>query len=433
MYTFTIMNTHSQIESMPTDYNIHQLPPEQLSSDSTLSGWTLYPEQSGGLYLLPHHMNGEQNDYQSDSEEIQDAYYAPALTETPRHSDLSPADVAISYWPTEQSISHGDLAKSYSGERYPDVLPLAAITTPSQETAVPAFTSLLTFAPYRSDLRPQDVMAHSALCKGAATFQTTDTSYAHLGPCDSAASVEECPQYATAFTQEQQPPYEAVYTPAAQDHTTPPALEVPSVPEQAPSPSLPVRQTKRKASSLSRNISRGRSPMGHLPYDDIAKVRKSRRSPAFNFEPKGDGHGSDWGKHDDDEDNSLRHERHGKKPKTESFFACYFCRGRKIACHPEDDRGDDRTCTPPPYRLHPRLFSLSVRSIKLIGLMGIGNAQSATSNASIRIPHIVVSTSPKFLIGLVKSADPEECNGAASSIRGGAYMWEKRDDAGSYY
>ena len=51
----------------------HHLPPHQLSSDSTLSGWTLYPEQafafdyagsSGGSYLAPHHVNSEQHAYQ---------------------------------------------------------------------------------------------------------------------------------------------------------------------------------------------------------------------------------------------------------------------------------------------------------------------------------------------------------------------------------
>jgi hypothetical protein len=46
--------------------DIHHLPPQQLSSDSTLSGWTLYPEQvftfayAGGSYLAPHHVNSEQ-------------------------------------------------------------------------------------------------------------------------------------------------------------------------------------------------------------------------------------------------------------------------------------------------------------------------------------------------------------------------------------
>ena len=46
--------------------DIHHLPPQQISSDSTLSGWTLYPEQvftfayAGGSYLAHHHVNGEQ-------------------------------------------------------------------------------------------------------------------------------------------------------------------------------------------------------------------------------------------------------------------------------------------------------------------------------------------------------------------------------------
>lgn len=43
------------------------MPPQQISSDSTLSGWTLYPEQvftfayAGGSYLAPHHhVNSDQ-------------------------------------------------------------------------------------------------------------------------------------------------------------------------------------------------------------------------------------------------------------------------------------------------------------------------------------------------------------------------------------
>lgn len=55
--------------------DIHHLPPKQLSSDSTLSGWTLYPEQSfafdyagrsGGSYLEPRHVNEQQHDYRTE-------------------------------------------------------------------------------------------------------------------------------------------------------------------------------------------------------------------------------------------------------------------------------------------------------------------------------------------------------------------------------
>jgi len=43
---------------------------------------------------------------------------------------------------------------------------------------------------------------------------------------------------------------------------------------------------------------------------------------------------------------SQRRGRRGKKePKKDPFLACFFCRGRKIACHPKNDGGEDRTCT----------------------------------------------------------------------------------------
>ena len=48
--------------------NIDHLPPQQLSSDSTLSGWTLYPEPVfdyvGGSHVAHHHVNDEQHDHQ---------------------------------------------------------------------------------------------------------------------------------------------------------------------------------------------------------------------------------------------------------------------------------------------------------------------------------------------------------------------------------
>ncbi|KAI0301036.1 hypothetical protein B0F90DRAFT_1587415, partial [Multifurca ochricompacta] len=32
-------------------------------------------------------------------------------------------------------------------------------------------------------------------------------------------------------------------------------------------------------------------------------------------------------------------------PKKDPFLACFFCRGRKIACHPKSEGGEDRTCS----------------------------------------------------------------------------------------
>jgi hypothetical protein len=50
---------------------------------------------------------------------------------------------------------------------------------------------------------------------------------------------------------------------------------------------------------------------------------------------------------DDDESHSPpRRGRRGKKQaKNDLFLACFFCRGRKIACHPRNEDGGDRTCT----------------------------------------------------------------------------------------
>jgi hypothetical protein len=127
---------------------------------------------------------------------------------------------------------------------------------------------------------------------------------------------------------------------------------------------------------------RSRSPMDHLPYpEDVAKTEAKSRHPSvlssvgglspspsltpppppqaqspalqtFTFitypdtEPKGYGHGGERDEHGNDEDGSpLRRGRRGKKqPKKDPFLACFFCRGRKIACQPKGGYGEDRTC-----------------------------------------------------------------------------------------
>jgi hypothetical protein len=198
-----------------------------------------------------------------------------------------------------------------------------------------------------------------------------------MGPYDNASSGEAHPQFAPALAEEQQQqPYEAAYAPAAQDQyvapPAPPAPETPPAPVQALSPA-PTLRMKRKASSQSMDVrSRGRSPMGHLPYEDIAKARKSRRSSVFSgfssspsstprprspilqtltfitypdLEPKGHGRGGECDDGDDDDGSPRRGRRGRKQPKKEPFLACYFCRGRKIACHPKNDGGEDKTCT----------------------------------------------------------------------------------------
>ncbi|KAI9455360.1 hypothetical protein BJY52DRAFT_1224704 [Lactarius psammicola] len=383
--------------------DIDHLPPQQLSSDSTLSGWTLYPEQvfdyAGGSYVAPHHVNNEHHQLQH-----QNAYYVSAQTEAPQYPDLPPAS-PMPGWPSAQSyygnhelhypatpvdqfqsIPSATYAESYGTTGYSDVSPSAAMTAPSAVTAIPTFGPLPTIAPHQSesghDLMPRDATAHPALCEGAATFETTNTNYGLYENAYATTTGESHPQYTRILAQDQPQPYVATYIPVAQgQYVAPVSASVPEAPVPAASPASPAR-LKRKASSESLNIrSRGRSPMGHLPYqEDIAKAgTKSRRSSIFSglsssssstprppspipvlqpltfitypdLEPKGHGRGGDCDGNgdddDDDDDGSPRRGRRGKKqPKKEPFLACFFCRGRKIACHPKNDGGEDKTCT----------------------------------------------------------------------------------------
>ena len=167
------------------------------------------------------------------------------------------------------------------------------------------------------------------------------------------------------------------------------------VPVSAPAPA--VRPTKREVQSPDLPP-RGNSPMGHLPYpEDIGIKAEGRRRDASlhrattqlpssastqtrsptptplspylqtltfitypETEPRGHREGRNGGGgvagnggadseelDDDDDDEALppRRGRRGKKePKKDPFLACFFCRGRKIACHPKNESGD-KTCT----------------------------------------------------------------------------------------
>lgn len=176
---------------------------------------------------------------------------------------------------------------------------------------------------------------------------------------------------------------------------SPPAPEAQG-PYAAPAPT-PAR-SKPKTESPGQPPPRAKSPMGHLPYpEDIAAAkaaenRHQRRpsslpsshgvahqqqqqqspSPASTpmpltpvqqtltfitypeTEPRAyrDGRGGsgvdsdDLGDDDDGGSSPSRRGRRGKKqPKKDPFLACFFCRGRKIACHPKNEGGEDRTCT----------------------------------------------------------------------------------------
>jgi hypothetical protein len=168
------------------------------------------------------------------------------------------------------------------------------------------------------------------------------------------------------------------------------------VPVPVPAPS-PVHSTMHKAESPDLPP-RGKSPMGHLPYPEDAAIKAEdrRRDPSVHkartqlpspastrtptptplspflqtltfitypeTEPRGHREGRYGGggagsggaesedlDDDDDDEGSYsppRRGRRGKKqPKKDPFLACFFCRGRKIACHPRSEAGGDRTCT----------------------------------------------------------------------------------------
>jgi hypothetical protein len=177
-------------------------------------------------------------------------------------------------------------------------------------------------------------------------------------------------------------------SPDTQDHYVAPVpvtaqADVHSTKPKAESPVLPPR---------------GKSPMGHLPYpEDMVSIKAEgqRRDPSVlrgwaqspspastrtrtptptplspflqtltfitypETEPRGNRDGRDGGgtlaagaesdELGDDDDGSHsppRRGRRGKKqPKKDPFLACFFCRGRKIACHPRNEAGGDRTCT----------------------------------------------------------------------------------------
>ncbi|KAH9025487.1 hypothetical protein EDB84DRAFT_1440399 [Lactarius hengduanensis] len=397
--------------------DIDHLPPQQLSSDSTLSGWTLYPSPvfdyagTGDSCVAPHHLNVHQHDYQQQYGHCQDAYY---VTEAPQDSDLPPTDAPVSYWPAAQVPATGSLSttlpdplcyfpdQSYYGNHelhyhtapvdqfqsisstayatsYPDVSPSTPVTAPSAVTAIPTFGSLPTIAHHQSesghDLMPQDATTHSALYEGATTFQTTDTSYAQMGLYEDTyvtTTGESHTQYAPALAQEGPQPYVAMFTPAAQNQyvapVSPPVPEAPPAPVPAPSPAPPCSvEAQGKLPvlgySLPRPVADGPPavPGGHSQGgDQVRALPRLQRmvlvvivdTASFkpHLEPKGHGRGGDCDGNgdddDDDDDSSPRRGRRGKKqPKKEPFLACFFCRGRKIACHPKNDGGEDRTCT----------------------------------------------------------------------------------------
>lgn len=236
------------------------------------------------------------------------------------------------------------------------------------------------------------------LCQGNATFHPTDPRYTQIGlygdPYTTAAATAAPRHHYTPTPAEEDrlqymaaPPAPALAL-DAQGHYVAPA------PGVGPA-SVPALSTKPKAGSPGLPP-RARSPMDHLPYPEDLGIKtegpcrhtsgvfsgaggQQQRSPSpastptpiplspvlqtqLTFitypetEPRalrdGRGGGAGGGESDelgDDDDGGCSPSRRGrrgkKQPKKDPFLACFFCRGRKIACHPKNEGGDDRTCT----------------------------------------------------------------------------------------
>jgi hypothetical protein len=221
-------------------------------------------------------------------------------------------------------------------------------------------------------------------CQSNATFQHTEPSYTQIGAYVDAYSTTVAPQhhYPAPPAKEDQQPYTVASAPAldAQEHyaePVPAAAAAPSEPKAEPSGAPP----------------RARSPMDHLPYPEDVPIKAESKgklpsalnargqsppprptstptptptpapvSPALppltfitypETEPRvlrdgRGGGGTESDDHGDDDDGSSpsRRGRRGKKqPKKDPFLACFFCRGRKIACHPKIEGSEDKTCT----------------------------------------------------------------------------------------
>jgi hypothetical protein len=227
------------------------------------------------------------------------------------------------------------------------------------------------------------------------TYQATEPSYNQIRPYGDTYTTATAPQPHYASEPVKEEPQQQPYVAASASNPDAQNLYVAPVPVTA---QVPVRKTKPKAESPVLPP-RGKSPMGHLPYPedmvgikaevqrrDASVLRGWAQSPSpastrtrtpsptplspflqtLTFitypetEPRGhrdgrDGGGTvgaggaesdDLGDDDDGSQSPPRRGRRGKKqPKKDPFLACFFCRGRKIACHPRHEDSGDKTCT----------------------------------------------------------------------------------------
>ncbi|KAF8472990.1 hypothetical protein DFH94DRAFT_684451 [Russula ochroleuca] len=406
----------------------HMLPQPYASHSEP---WSIY--YAGDSYTTPHHVNGEQGNYQQT--------YVIAQNNVSHHPPLVSPDT---YWPTAQEHTTADPAVSTALPMEPAYFPASCydnqdLSPSHRHTAADnhfqhglpgvcggdmaygttnlSYTESDTPATAHSAPTPHPTIAHqtesghhliqwdavvarSALYEGhAATtaFQPTDPSYTEIRPYDDTYATAAAPRpHFTPETakEERQQTYMAASGPApdAQSQYVVPA-------PAAPAPA-PVRSTQARAQSPDRPP-RGKSPMGHLPYPEEIRIKAESQgrdpslhrartqlpSPASTHtrsptptplspflqtltfitypdtEPRGQrdgrngggggggGGGTESEEFDDEDDDSYsppRRGRRGKKePKKDPFLACFFCRGRKIACHPRSETGGDRTCTAP--------------------------------------------------------------------------------------
>ena len=219
---------------------------------------------------------------------------------------------------------------------------------------------------------------------------TATTKFQSTGPSTYTSATVPQPRYASELAKvEQRQTYMATSSRVSYVQNQHVAL----VPVAASAPVCPAIATKRNAQPPDLPP-RSQSPMGHLPYpeDIVTKAEgrcgdglpspvltRSRSSAPTPFshnlrtltfimypetEPWGHREGETGGggvggngrvdseelNEDGDEGGALppspwRGRSGERDPKKDPLLACFFCRGRKVACRPRNEVGGDGTCT----------------------------------------------------------------------------------------
>ncbi|KAH9988450.1 hypothetical protein BJV74DRAFT_464006 [Russula compacta] len=349
---------------------------------------------------------------------VEPMYYTPSCYD---NQDLSPiehrhATTDDLFQPTLPGVC-GDTTYGTTSLNYAE--PDATLTASSPATALPAPAPHPTIAHDQSESGHDPVLpdatTRSALYEGNATFRSTDPRYTQIGlygdlyTTAAAAAAPRHQHYTPTPAKEDRQSFMAA-SPApalaldAQGHYVAPAPGV----GPASGPAL-SKKPKTESPGLP---PRARSPMDHLPYPEDLGIKtegpcrhtsgvfgaggqQQQRSPSpastptptllspilqtqLTFitypetEPRalrdgrgGGGGGGESDEHGDDDDGGCSPSRRGrrgkKQPKKDPFLACFFCRGRKIACHPKNEGGEDRTCTQCAKRHLPCQYPLTSR------------------------------------------------------------------------